>query len=575
LGNFTGKFDKPHKSEPKPDAPAAPQKVIEPPPIPPEPDLPPQKETIPFRAPAEEPEPAIEPQAVVDDEPEDTPHSTHHYAVYDDAEDQAHPKQRNFSLKAMFLTLVAAIGGGLKWIMGLLVRPEDEPRQAGTQAQQPETGFFSWKLLRNVAIAIPLLVALIVGINYLRAGQLRDAEYQEYMTTAQSKFDQAQAIIDPAAALGLMAEAENSLLQAETINQGQPEIAALRQQMADYTDSVTKVTRLYYLPQVRRYTDPGTDMDTLVVQGVQVYALDTGNDRVFHHRLDDLGDALLPDDETVLMTAKGQQVDDISVGDMLGMTWMPTGGNRQTSDLVILNSTGLLEYNPNWGITGAVLAGGEQLVLPAAVDSFFGNFYLLDPRANVLLRYLPTADGYSAPPESYFPADQKVDLSQAVDMAIDGGIYVLFSDGRINKYSGGVPAEFDLSGLDVPLSNPVAIYTAPDEEVQYLYVADAGNHRIVQLEKDGTFVRQYKPRPGEAVSFANLQDIYIDEISGRLFVLDSNNLYLGQLPLDETAPVDLTEPAPAEAAPPEAAPLEEVPVEEAAPVEPAPVQPQN
>jgi hypothetical protein len=300
--------------------------------------------------------------------------------------------------------------------------------------------------------------------------------------------------------------------------------------------------------------------------------MDTGNDRVFHHRLDDLGDALLPDDETVLMTAKGQQVDDRSVGDMLGMTWMPTGGNRQTSDLVILNSTGLLEYNPNWGITGAVLAGGEQLQLPSAIDSFFGNFYLLDPQANALLRYLPTADGYSAAPESYFPAEQQVDLSKAVDMAIDGAVYLLYSDGRISKYLGGEPAEFTLSGLDVPLNNPVAIFTAPEEEVQYLYVADAGNHRIVQLEKDGKFVQQFKPRPGEAISFSGLQDIYVDEISGRLFVLDSNNLYLGKIPLAETAPVEKTEPGD-EAAPAEASPAEDAPAE-AAPAEPALVQPE-
>lgn len=561
LGNLTGKA-----------APAATERPVTPPPSSPEPEASSRKETLSFHSPAEElPD-------EVDDEPVEMPHNSHHYAIYDDAADQAHPKHRHFSPKQMLLSIVAAVGGALRWLLGLLVRPEDEPRQAGTQAQQKASGGVPWKLLRNIAIAIPLLVALIVGINYLRAGQLREAEYQEYVTTAQSKFEQAQAVTDPAAALGLMAEAENSLVQAETIKQAQPEIADLRQQMADYTDSVTKVTRLYYLPQVRRYTDPGTTMDSLIVQGVEVYAMDTGNDRVFHHRLDDLGDALLPDDETVLMTAKGQQVDSRTVGDMLGMTWMPTGGNRQTSDLVILNSTGLLEYNPNWGITGAVLAGGEQLKLPTAVDSFFGNFYLLDPQANTLLRYLPTADGYSATPESYFLTDQQVDLGKAVDMAIDGSIYILYSDGRIGKYLGGQPEEFNLSGLDVPLNNPVAIFTAPEEEVQYLYVADAGNHRIVQLEKNGTFVQQFKPRPGEAISFSNLQDIYVDEISGRLFVLDSNNLYLGKIPLEETAPIEKTAPeaevAPAESAPAEGAPAEAAPAE-VVPVEPAPVQPEN
>ena len=159
-------------------------------------------------------------------------------------------------------------------------------------------------------------------------------------------------------------------------------------------------------------------------------------------------------------------------------------------------------------------------------------------------------------------------------MTIDGAIFVLFSDGRINKYLGGQPADFALTGLDVPLNNPVAIYTAPDEEVQYLYVADAGNHRIVQLEKDGTFVRQFQPRAGEAVSFASLQDIYVDEIGGRLFVLDSNNLYLGKMPAEEGAAVEKTDPTEANSA--EAAPAEAEPApEEPAPEEPALVEPQT
>jgi DNA-binding beta-propeller fold protein YncE len=76
----------------------------------------------------------------------------------------------------------------------------------------------------------------------------------------------------------------------------------------------------------------------------------------------------------------------------------------------------------------------------------------------------------------------------------------------------------------------VAVFTAPDEEVQYVYVADAGNQRVVQLEKDGRFMRQFKPREGEAVSFANLQDIFVDEIGGRLYILDSNNLYVANIP---------------------------------------------
>jgi hypothetical protein len=294
------------------------------------------------------------------------------------------------------------------------------------------------------------------------------------------------------------------------------------------------VQRLYYLPQLRQYPDSGTNLKDVIIQGVEVYVLDRGNNRIFHHRLDDLGETLQPDDESLLLAAQGQVVDETTMGLLIGMTWMPAGGNRQTSDLVILSSSGLFEFNPNWGLTTSTITGGEALVFPVAISSFFGNFYILDPQANKLLRYLPTADGYSAPPESYFPADQPVDLTNAVDFTIDGAIYVLFNDGHIGKYLSGQPVEdFNVSGLNQPFNNPVSIFTAPNETIQHLYVADAGNQRIVQLEKNGTFMRQFKPRIGEAVSFANLQDIYVDEISARMYILDSNNLYVANIPTAE------------------------------------------
>jgi hypothetical protein len=453
-----------------------------------------------------------------------------------------HPSERSFSpggifrwLSLIVLLPLALLGRGVSAMLKLGSGETDGPSQrlAGAQAyrRQPAAApLISWKLLLYVSIAIPLLVGLIVGIIYWQKGRQREAEYTEFVTGAQNKFQQAQTT-DPSTALGLMAEAEALLVEAEKIKAGQPEITELRQKMAEQTDQVGNVQRLYYLPQLRQYTDEGTRLKGILVQGVELYVLDAGTDRIFHHRLDDLGEALLPDDQSLLVVSRGQALDNVTVGDLLAMTWMPAGGNRQTSDLIVLNSTGLLEYNPSWGITTSTLATpATPFGLPAAVDSYFGNFYILDPPANKLWRYIPTADGYSAAPESYFPDNQPIDLTSSVDLAIDGAVYVLYKDGRISKFEGGQPVGFNVTGLDKPFSNPVAIFTAPNESVQHVYVADAGNRRVVQLNKDGGFVRQFKPREGEGVSFADLQDIFVDEIGGRLYILDSNNLYVGNIP---------------------------------------------
>jgi hypothetical protein len=385
-------------------------------------------------------------------------------------------------------------------------------------------------MLRNIALLIPLLIIVIVAITYLQQGRQKEAEYQALLANAENKFQQAQAVA-PNFAVGLMAEAEGYLNQAAAMKEGipQPEIDALRAKMAQEADRIGKVVRLTSLAQLRQYTDSGTSLKSVLIQGVDVFVMDIGADRVYHHRLNDTGTTLLPDDESLLLAARGQKVEELEVSDLYEMTWMPAGGSRQTSDLLALGSHGLLEYNPNWGLTTAQISGLTELGKPAGVSNFFGNFYVLAPEANRLWRYRPTTDGYNTSPESYFPADEPVNLTNAVDFAIDGAVYVLFQDGRIEKFEGGRKVTFNLSGLDMPLNNPVSIFTAPDEEVQYLYVADAGNRRVVQFNKDGAFVRQFKPAKGGAVSFGQLQDIFVDEIGGRLYALDGNSLYVATL----------------------------------------------
>ena len=214
-------------------------------------------------------------------------------------------------LGAGLLGLLVWLGNGVKIVVGLFMPKTDQytPRQAGMQARRHQNSFISWKLLRNLAIAIPLLVAIIVGISYLQKGRLLEAEYQELVTTAQNKYEQAQSV-DAAAAYSLMAEANNLLTQAEQIKPDQPEVTQLRTQMAEQADKLGNVQRLYYLPQLRQYTDPGTNLTDIVVQGVELYVLDGGNDRIYHHRLDDLGETLLPDDDSLLLVSRGQAVED-------------------------------------------------------------------------------------------------------------------------------------------------------------------------------------------------------------------------------------------------------------------------
>jgi hypothetical protein len=87
-----------------------------------------------------------------------------------------------------------------------------------------------------------------------------------------------------------------------------------------------------------------------------------------------------------------------------------------------------------------------------------------------------------------------------------------------------------MANFDRPFDNPTAIFTAPDQQVHYLYVADAGNRRIVQMEKSGRFVRQLKPRDEDTVDFEGIKSIFVDELAAKMYLVDNRSLYIAGIP---------------------------------------------
>ena len=115
--------------------------------------------------------------------------------------------------------------------------------------------------------------------------------------------------------------------------------------------------------------------------------LDTGLNRLYRHTLDSIGDTLLASETDPLLLREGQDLDGTLVNGFVDMAWIPAAGGRQTSDLVVLSRTGLIEFNPDWGGSPIPVSSIDQWRTPTAVSNYFGNFYLLDNQANLLYRY--------------------------------------------------------------------------------------------------------------------------------------------------------------------------------------------
>lgn len=153
---------------------------------------------------------------------------------------------------------------------------------------------------------------------------------------------------------------------------------------------------------------------------------------------------------------------------------------------------------------------------PAGVGAYLGNVYVLDTKANKIVKFPVTNDGYGQ--ANYFASGVTPDLSQATGMAIDGSIFVVLKNGTIAKYTKGAADDFKISNLDKGLVNPMAIFTTVDGS--NLYVLDNGHARVVVLNKSGAYQAQYQiPQAKAAKAFA------VDEKNKKIYLLNGGKVW--------------------------------------------------
>ena len=150
---------------------------------------------------------------------------------------------------------------------------------------------------------------------------------------------------------------------------------------------------------------------------------------------------------------------------------------------------------------------------------------------NIIRKYQSFGGDYTDAPADYPLPGENVNLYQAIDLAIDGHIYILLRTGHIYKLVEGKRGDFPVAHLDVPMNNPVSISVSPQNNVEqgHVYVADAGNQRILQFDKFGYLMHQLKP--AESVGpWDQLQGIWADERAGRVYYINGSTLYYVNLP---------------------------------------------
>ena len=408
-----------------------------------------------------------------------------------------------------------------------LRNPKPAPVKAPKRIRKREDG--SPRVALYLVILIPLLAALIVAAVWWQRGQSQTARYEQLLREAQEGQRSALTLPDEALQRQLLKDVYQKINEALVVRPDSVEAKTLLREIEFGLDRVNRVKPLYLLRTLREFREAGRDMSRLIVVSDQdIYVLDKGNDWVEHLRLNDMRDAVTSDPEPV--AHKGQQLANMVVGDLVDMVWVPSGGNRQTAALLILDSAGtLLQLDPTWGVQTLPIAQRELWRYPQLTSGFRGNFYILDPQLNQLLRYRPSPEGYTNDPESYFAEGTVVDMGGAVDVAIDGSVWILYANGILQKFFDGRQEPFQLIGADEPVRAPTSLFVGQGESLtQHLYIADAGRGRIVEYDKEGNFVRQFRLAEGDELN--HIRSFYVNEVDGYLYLLTNDSLYITDLP---------------------------------------------
>ena len=146
-----------------------------------------------------------------------------------------------------------------------------------------------------------------------------------------------------------------------------------------------------------------------------------------------------------------------------------------------------------WEVTGGNVQSiikEETVTTAIEAQMWAGNIYVLTGGNGGLeiRRYQAAGEGFGEG-QPWLADETKITIPDGAGMAIDGSIW-LAGGAEIYKFTRGVKDNFGTSGWDEPPQKIDGIYT--DENAQNLYIWEKDKARVVVVNKEGEYQKQYK-----------------------------------------------------------------------------------
>lgn len=154
------------------------------------------------------------------------------------------------------------------------------------------------------------------------------------------------------------------------------------------------------------------------------------------------------------------------------------------------------------------------------VKEYLSNIYLLDLGSQKIWKYLALGGGFSSA-LSYFK--DNVDLTNVLDWAIDGSVYLLRPDGLVEKYLAGKLQDFNMSGFYPSVKDARLIFATL--ETENLYLGD--DNSILVFGKDGVYKREIR-----VSGIGKIDAFYVNEKENYALIKDGGSVLEAVLPKD-------------------------------------------
>lgn len=154
------------------------------------------------------------------------------------------------------------------------------------------------------------------------------------------------------------------------------------------------------------------------------------------------------------------------------------------------------------------------------IKSYQRNLYILSSTNRKIEKYERLTNRYAAPVQYNVNGD----LTDAIDMAIDGNIYVLKRGGTVLKYYRGEVQPFKI--LRLPKDAMLDV-TKVAKQGNFYFLDPVGKRVLVTTDGgangESLYVKQYVLE-GEQVG--TLKDLYVDPEDSHLYVMDDQRIYI-------------------------------------------------